>query len=128
MEGTLLTADVLVSSKSTNGRNYFKEVSIEAEDSVIASITKVTEDIYTAKFSGFKNSHVRFSVDVTEDGCPTLSYDFSIPTGVSTASKSKEATEPEQEKTVSTGKIKKSSKPKSGGKQPEKKKEVFIAF
>lgn len=128
MEGTLLTADVLVSSKSTNGRNYFKEVSIEAEDSVIASITKVTEDIYNAKFYGFKNSNVRFSVDVTEDGCPTLSYDFSIPTSVSTASKSKEAKEPEQEKTVSTGKIKKSSKPKSGGKQPEKKKEVFIAF
>ena len=54
-----------------------------------------------------------FSVDVTEDGCPTITYDFSLPTGIATA---QQAQEQVQEKTVSTGKIKKkksTKKPKA---------------
>lgn len=123
LEGSVLSAEILVSNRSSNGRNYFKNVTVEAEDSVITSLTKVSEDMYDVKFYGFKKSNVRFSVDVAEDGCPTLTYDLSLPTGVNTA---KEAKEPEQEKTTSQGQIKKTRKTPVK-KEPEKKK-VFIAY
>jgi hypothetical protein len=93
---------------------------VEAEDSVAATLTKITEDTYQARFMGLKNSSLRFSVDVTEDGCPTITYDFSLPTGIATA---QQAQEQVQEKTVSTGKIKKK---KSTKKTTEKKPQPVI--
>jgi len=104
-----------VSNRSADG-NYFKDVVIEAEDSIPATLTKITEEQYTAKFFNLKTSNVRFSIDVTEDGCPTITYDFSLPTGIVTAQQSQE---PVQEKTVSQGKIKKkASKRREEKKQP----------
>lgn len=120
VEGTELQAEVLVSNRSTDG-NYFKDVTIEAEDDVAATLTKITEEQYTAKFFGWKTSTVRFSVDVTEDGCPTITYDFSLPTGLVTA---EQTAEPAQEKTVSTGKIKK----KKSTKKPAEKKQQPVIF
>lgn len=114
-EGKELTADILVSNRSADG-NYFKDVVIEAEDSIPATLTKITEEQYTAKFFNLSTSNVRFSVDVTEDGCPTITYDFSLPTGIATAQQTQE---PVQEKTVSQGKIKKrSTKRREEKKQP----------
>ena len=114
-EGKELTAEILVSNRSADG-NYFKDVVIEAEDSIPATLTKITEEQYTAKFFNLKTSNVRFSIDVTEDGCPTITYDFSLPTGIVTAQQSQE---PVQEKTVSQGKIKKkASKRREEKKQP----------
>lgn len=118
-EGTDLQAEILVSNRSADG-NYFKDVMVEAEDSVAATLTKITEDTYQARFMGLKNSSLRFSVDVTEDGCPTITYDFSLPTGIATA---QQAQEQVQEKTVSTGKIKKK---KSTKKTTEKKPQPVI--
>jgi len=79
LNGNMLTAELRVSNTGQNdGINYFRDVNIEAEDSVICSFTKVTEELYSAHLSEFKENTVRFSVDITEDGCPTISYPFSI--------------------------------------------------
>ena len=83
IEGAALNAEILVNNNSQNGRNFFRDVTIEAEDSVVCNLTKITEEMYSARFYGWKDGTVRFSVDITEDGCPTLSYARSITVGSS---------------------------------------------
>lgn len=79
LNGNVLTAELQVSNTGQyDGMNYFRDVNIEAEDSVICSFNKMTEELYSAHLSEFKDNTVRFSVDITEDGCPTISYPFSI--------------------------------------------------
>ena len=114
-EGEELNADILVSNRSADG-NYFKDVVIEAENNIPATLTKITEEMYQAKFFSLKTNNIRFSIDVTEDGCPTITYDFSLPTGIVTAQQTQE---PVQEKTISQGKIKKRAvKKREEKKQP----------
>jgi hypothetical protein len=80
LNGDELTAEIQVSlSDQQDGMNYFRNVSIEAEDSVECSFSKMSEDKYTAIMHGFTQNTVRFNVFITEDGCPTISYPFSIP-------------------------------------------------
>ena len=76
--GGKLEVDIQVKYTGESDYTYFKEVSVEAEDSVISTITKVTEELYKAQLYNWKNDKVEFSVDVTEDGCPTISYPFSL--------------------------------------------------
>ena len=76
--GGKLEVDIQVNNTGESDYTYFKEVSVEAEDSVISTITKVTEELYKAQLYNWKNDKVEFSVDMTEDGCPTISYPFSL--------------------------------------------------
>ena len=80
LNGDELTAEIQVNRTNQNDdTNYFRNVSIEAEDSVECSFSKLSEDRYTAIMHGFTQNTVRFNVFITEDGCPTISYPFSIP-------------------------------------------------
>lgn len=76
--GGKLEVDIQVKYTGESDHTYFKKVSVEAEDSVISTITKVTEELYKAQLYNWKNDKVEFSVDVTEDDCPTISYPFSL--------------------------------------------------
>ena len=76
--GGKLEVDIQVKYTGESDYTYFKKVSVEAEDSVISTITKVTEELYKAQLYNWKNDKVEFSVDVTADGCPTISYPFSL--------------------------------------------------
>jgi hypothetical protein len=76
--GGKLEVDIQVKYTGESDNTYFKDVSVEAEDSVISTITKVTEELYKAQLYNWKNDKVEFSVDVTEDDCPTISYPFSL--------------------------------------------------
>ena len=117
IEGSALNAEILVNNNSQNGRNFFRDVTIEAEDSVVCNLTKITEEMYQARFYGWKDGTVRFSVDITEDGCPTLSYARSIAVGTG-----KKATQPEEAPVASQAKIKrKATKAKPTTKKEEKK-------
>jgi len=119
IEGSALNAEILVNNNSQNGRNFFRDVTIEAEDSVVCHVTKITEEMYSARFYGWKNGTVRFSVDITEDGCPTLSYARSIAVGTG-----KKTTQPAEEApATSQAKIKRKA-PKS--KPVVKEKKVFV--
>lgn len=92
IDGAILTAEISVQNNQQTGKNYFRNVTIEAEDSVNCDIRKVTEELYSARFFGWKDGTLRFSIDITEDGCPTLSYPRSI-----SVSKAKKAEKPEIE-------------------------------
>ena len=119
LNGNVLTAELRVSNTGQHdGLNYFRDVNIEAEDSVICSFNKLTEELYSAHLSEFKENIVRFSVDITEDGCPTISYPFSINVKgnaiVATKEKEKddETTEPKVVQSKASVK-RKGNKPKS---------------
>jgi hypothetical protein len=106
--------------------NYFRNVSIEAEDSVECSFSKMSEEKYTAIMHGFTQNTVRFNVFITEDGCPTISYPFEVSVrGGSSATdieKDKEPTDKKKSAIVNaTGKVKSRSKGKSSAKKEEKK-------
>ena len=119
IEGSSLIAEILVNNNSQGAKNFFRNVAIEAEDSVVCNLTKITEEMYSARFYGWKEGTLRFSVDITEDGCPTLSYDRSI--AISTGRKNEKAAEPEAP-VVAQAKIKrKASKTKPAQKKEEKK-------
>lgn len=129
LSGNVLTAKLIVSNTGQNdGMNYFRDVNIEAEDSVACSFSKVTEEMYSAHLSDFTENTVRFSVDITEDGCPTITYPFSINVKGHTASVAKEkekdgeTTEPKPEAQPKP-KVKRQTtgKPKTPAKKEEKK-------
>lgn len=132
--GSVLTAEFLVRNTGQHdGINYFRDVSIETDDSTNCEFTKVTEEMYSARLSGFQESTVNFSVDITEDGCPTITYPFSINVKGNTASSAKgkgkdkgtDATEQKQEVVQSKASVKhksvKQNKPKPAPKKEEKK-------
>ncbi len=118
IEGSALTAEILVNNTSQGGKNFFRNVAIEAEDSVVCNLTKITEEMYSARFYGWKDNTLRFSVDITEDGCPTLSYFRSIP--ISTGKKNDKSDEAAP--VVAQAKIKrKAAKAKPAAKEEKKK-------
>lgn len=81
IEGAILTAEILVSNSSQSSKNFFRDITVEAEDSVACEVTKINEELYSARFLGWKDGTFRFNVDITEDGCPTLSYARNIVIG-----------------------------------------------
>lgn len=121
IEGSALTAEILVNNTSQGGKNFFRNVTIEAEDSVVCNLTKITEEMFSARFYGWKNNTLRFSVDITEDGCPTLTYARSIP--ISTGKKTDKPEEAAP--VVAQAKIKKkTTKPKPT--TQKEKKDIFF--
>jgi len=120
VEGSVANADILVNNASTGNKNFFRDVVVEAEDSVISNLTKITEEMYAARFYGWKEGNLRFSVDITEDGCPTISYPFVFP--ISVSSKQNKPMHPERP--VAQAKVKRKAKAKSAPKKEEKK--IFI--
>ena len=119
IEGSALNAEILVNNNSQGGKNFFRDVTVEAEDSVVCNLTKITEEMYSARFYGWKDGTLRFSVDITEDGCPTLSYDRSI--AINTGKNHDKVVEQEAP-VVAQAKIKrKASKAKPAQKKEEKK-------
>ena len=118
IEGSALTAEILVNNTSQGGKNFFRNVAVEAEDSVVCNLTKITEEMYSARFYGWKNNDLRFSVDVTEEGCPTLTYARSI--AISTGKKNDKSDE--SAPVVAQAKIKrKAAKAKPAAKEEKKK-------
>ena len=118
IEGSVLNAEILVNNSALGGKNFFRDVTIEAEDSVVCNLTKITEEMYSARFYGWKEGVLRFSVDITEDGCPTLSYARSI--AISTGNKTNKPAE--EVPVVAQAKIKrKTTKAKPTPKKEEKK-------
>lgn len=73
-----LDTDVSVQNSATGNQAFFREVTAEAGDSIICQTSKVREDLYNVKIFNWKDNNVLFSVDVTEDGCPTISYSFNL--------------------------------------------------
>lgn len=118
IEGSALNMEILVNNSALGGKNFFRDVAVEAEDSVKCHITKITEEMYQARFYGWKDGTLRFSVDITEDGCPTLSYARSI--AVSTGKKTSKATE--ETPVVAQAKIKRRARPAP---KKEEKKMIF---
>ena len=119
IDGSALNAEILVNNTSNGSKNFFRDVTIEAEDSVVCNLTKITEEMYSARFYGWKNGTLRFSVDITEDGCPTLSYAHSIPINANKKSDNKPVAE--EAPVVAQAKIKQKAKAKPTPKKEEKK-------
>ncbi|MCR5240833.1 MAG: WG repeat-containing protein [Prevotella sp.] len=124
--GSVLTAEIVIrNTGQRDGMNYFRDVNIEAEDSVVCSFSKMTEESYTARMFGWTHPTVRFNVDITEDGCPTISYPFEVSVrGGSSSTKENEKENGEDKKPSvvnATGKVKKKAKSKSQPKKEEKK-------
>lgn len=81
VESDGLKLNVFVRNRLQNS-NYFRTVTLERADSIEApSLTKINEEEYTATIDGWKDGTLRFSVDITEDGCPTISYAQRISVG-----------------------------------------------
>ena len=118
IDGSALNAEILVNNNSHGAKNFFRDVAIEAEDSVICNLTKITEEMYSARFYGWKDGKLRFSVDITEDGCPTISYARSI--AINTGKKNEKASEAEVPVTAQP-KIKRKAKSRVTPKKEEKK-------
>ena len=125
VNGSVLTAEIMIrNTGQRDGMNYFRDVNIEAEDSVICSFSKMTEELYTARMYGWRDKEVRFNVDITEDGCPTISYPFEISVrSNNTAVKEKESDAASDKPAIvnATGKVKKKSKAKPAAKKDDKK-------
>ena len=125
VSGSVLTAEIMIrNTGQRDGMNYFRDVNIEAEDSVICSFSKMTEELYTARMYGWHEKEVRFNVDITEDGCPTISYPFEINVrGSNTAVKEKETDAAAEKPSIvnATGKVKKKTKAKTAAKKDDKK-------
>jgi hypothetical protein len=124
--GSVLTAEIVIrNTGQRDGMNYFRDVNIDAEDSVVCSFSKMTEESYTARMFGWTHPTVRFNVDITEDGCPTISYPFEVSVRGGSASAKENEKENGEDKKPSvvnaTGKVKKKAKSKSQPKKEEKK-------
>ncbi|MCR4583013.1 MAG: WG repeat-containing protein [Prevotella sp.] len=121
VNGSALTTEILVRNSSAGNRKFFRSVGIECGDSVISKIEKITEELYSVRFYGWKKEEVRFDVDITEDGCPTITWSFSIPTGLKTTQKTtqKDAA-PVEEKPKAVAKAKVKRKAKTAPKKEEK--------
>ncbi|MBR2290867.1 MAG: WG repeat-containing protein [Prevotella sp.] len=119
IEGSAVIAEILVNNTAQGGKNFFRDVTVEAEDSVVCNMTKITEEMYQARFYGWKDgSTLRFSVDITEDGCPTLSYDRSI--AINTGKKASQSAD-EAPVVATQAKIKRKATKKPAPKKEEKK-------
>lgn len=117
IEGSVLNAEILVNNGAMGGKNFFRDVQVEAEDSVVCNLTKITEEMYQARFYGWKDGTLRFSVDITEDGCPTLSYARSI--AINTGKKTGKSEE--ETPVVAQAKIKRKAKARPAARKEEKK-------
>ena len=125
MTDQILDVDILVKNTTSGGQAYFKDVAIESEDSVICSITKITEELYNAHLSGWKSDVVNFNIDVTEDGCPTITYGFSL--DVKTKNEKTEQTESVVvEKPVAQAKVKRAPKKNHAAPKKEEKKKFVL--
>lgn len=67
-----VSVEVHISNNYSNDAHRIVE--IDAEDSVSVNFYKVNEELYKATFTDWKENTVKFTVDVTEDGCPTIEY------------------------------------------------------
>ena len=123
IDGSVLNAEILVNNNSNGSKNFFRDVTIEAEDSVICTLTKITEEMYNARFYGWKDGTLRFSVDITEDGCPTLSYARSIT--INTSKKSNKAAS-EEAPVAAQAKIKRKAAPKTKTTPKKEKRDIFF--
>ena len=125
MANQILDVDVLVKNSTTSGQAFFKDVSIEAEDSVSCSITKITEELYNARLSGWKSDKVNFNIDVTEDGCPTITYGFSLDIKSHNDKKNQQESV-SVEKPVSQAKVKRAPKKNQAVPKKEEKKKFVL--
>lgn len=123
IDGSALNAEILVNNTSNGSKNFFRDVTIETEDSVICNLTKITEEMYNARFYGWKDGTLRFSVDITEDGCPTLSYAHSIAIN---NSKKSDKSSAEEVPVVSQAKIKRKAASKAKAAPKKEKKDIFF--
>lgn len=73
-----LEADVSVQNSAAGNQAFFREVHVDAKDSVVCEISKVREDLFNVRLFNWKGDNVQFNVDVTESGCPTITYGFSL--------------------------------------------------
>ena len=125
IEGSALIAEIMVNNTASGSKNFFRDVTIEAEDSVVCQLTKVTEEMYNARFYGWKDGGtLRFSVDITEDGCPTLSYDRSI--AINPNKKSDKSVAAEEAPVATQAKIKRKATPKAKTTPKKEKKDIFF--
>jgi hypothetical protein len=120
----LLDVDVLVKNNTSGVQAFFKDVAIEAEDSVSCTITKITEELYNARLYGWKSEKVNFNIDVTEDGCPTITYGFSL--DVKPHKDSKDQTEAVVEKPVAQAKVKRAPKKNHATPKKEERKKFVL--
>ena len=121
LSGGTMTVDVIVNNNSTEDQKYNKTVTIEASDSVIATISPITDETYSAKFVNWKDNRIHFEITVKEDGCPAKSYPFTLNT--------KEGTESKPTKTAQEGETPAEPKAKKVVKKPKvtpKKQEEII--
>ena len=125
MANQVLDVDVLVKNSTTGGQAFFKDVAIEAEDSVSCSITKITEELYNARLSGWKSDKVNFNIDVTEDGCPTITYGFSLDIKSHNDKKNQQESV-SVEKPVSQAKVKRAPKKNQAVPKKEEKKKFVL--
>ena len=124
LQGDELTAEIRISNTSQrDGANYFRIVNIVADDSLDCSLSKLTEEVYSASLSGITGNIVRFTVNITEDGCPTIPYPFTINLKGNTVVAGKEEVEDEEPKPAA---IHPKHKPASKPKTPKKEEKKFI--
>lgn len=72
LAGNAVSVEVHISSNHSNDAHRIVE--IDAKDSVSVNWYKVNEELYKATFTGWKENSIMFTIDVTEDGCPTIEY------------------------------------------------------
>lgn len=123
IENDGLRLNVFVKNKQQDG-NFYRKVTIERADSIAApELRQINEEEYTATIYGWKEGTLHFSVDIEEDGCPTLSYDKYISVGAA-----KKAEKAPEEPVVTQPVIKRKpvtpSKPKPSPK-PDSKPDIF---
>lgn len=68
------TVSVEVHISNNHSNNVHRIVEIDAKDSVSVNWYKINEELYKATFTNWKENNIRFTIDVTEDGCPTIEY------------------------------------------------------
>lgn len=125
MTNGMLDVDIQVRNSAAGAQAFFKEVAIEGLDSVHASITKITEERYNASLYGWRSDKVRFNIDITEDGCPTLTYLQSIDVRTNSPKSEKKAAE-EQETPAVQVKVKRSTKKVTIPKKKEERKGIEL--
>ena len=121
----ILDIDILVKNSTSGLQAYFKDVAIETEDSVSCSITKITEELYNARIYGWKSDKVNFNIDVTEDGCPTITYGFCLDVKQNNNNNS-QAESAVVEKPVSQAKVKRAPKKNHIAPKKEEKKKFIL--
>lgn len=122
--GAALNVELLVKNNSRyEGGNYFFDVKIVAADSITCTYKRLNEELYEAHFYRWTEDVVKFSVDITEEGCPTISYSYSIPVkSGNTSKKEKAKSESTEADYQSQGQVKrKAVRPKTPAKKEDSK-------